>query len=143
MTKEIKGVVTIDDIFSLTCCEERPKIMIGETRLDVWIGEVFDLDRLDDDNSELPDSPLYRIRYTTTAADDDPDLSFEQRAAEVQGAILFGDYVHGCYSEWTCGWGEWDYVVQDGGHSIFRELKSANGKFLHLAIDIDPIKVAS
>jgi hypothetical protein len=67
--------------------------------------------------------------------DEEPmdDLSFNEQSAIVVIGSLYGEHVNGCYSEWTCGYGGFDYV-NNNGHSIFNELESNIGKSIHLSL---------
>jgi len=53
---------------------------------------------------------------------------------EIISQMLYADHVNVCYSEWTCGYGGFDYVIDKGGHSIFKELESYIGKYVHFMI---------
>ena len=61
-------------------------------------------------------------------------MSFEQQAAETITQMLYANHVQGCYSEWTCGNGGFDYVSDANGHSIFKELETYIGKYVHMVI---------
>ena len=80
------------------------------------------------------ESPKYAVRYVVLDEEPKEEKSFEQQTAEVVMEMLYGQLVSGCYSEWTCGYGDFDYVTGENGHSIFEELQSSVGKYLHFKI---------
>ena len=74
------------------------------------------------------------LRYVVlNKAPEDKDIKFESLTAKVVMETLYSSHVSGCYSEWTCGKGGFDYLVRDE-HSIFNELKDSIGKYVHILL---------
>lgn len=124
---ELKGIIKVNGTQSLTCCVSVP---------DVYIDGVSLYDKLDDlfglDPSSYDDSPQYSVKYVILDEPPTEDKSFDELSCEIMNKMIYGEHVSGCYSEWTCGYGGFDYVV--GGHSIFEELKTFEGKYIHFEI---------
>lgn len=130
---ELKGIITQGENIPLTCCESVMDILIGGLSLYDKLEDLFDQDVEECWEDGYQQSPPYRVRYVILEEQPKEEKSFEQQAAEVVTQMLYADHVSGCYSEWTCGYGGFDYVAE-GGHSIFKELKSHIGKYIHFII---------
>lgn len=131
---ELKGIITQGESKALTCCESVMDILIGEVSLYDKLEELFNQDSEEYWENSDKQSPRYGVRYVVLEEQPIEDKSFEQQSAEVVTQMLYADHVSGCYSEWTCGYGGFDYAIDKGGHSIFKELESYIGKYVHFII---------
>jgi len=131
---ELKGIITLGENKSITCCLSIQDLKIGELSLYDELEKLFNLDAEEYWNDYGKKSPEYAVRYVILEEELKEEKSFEQQSAEVVMEMLYGELVSGCYSEWTCGYGDFDYVTGENGHSIFEELKGSVGKYLHLKI---------
>lgn len=129
--KEIKGIIKLGDSISLTCCDNLQDLNIGGKSLYHLLENFFDQDTEDYFDNYKKELPNYSMRYVILDEEPKKQISFENLSAKIVIETLYCEYIHGCYSEWTCGYGGFDYVV-GGGHSIFEELKSYTGKYVHL-----------
>jgi hypothetical protein len=130
---ELKGIIKIGRSESLTCCESLGDIDIDGVSLYDSLRDHFDQSE-EDHWEERSESPRYHVRYVILDEKPESDKSFEQQSAEVVTSMLYASLVYGCYSEWTCGYGGFDYVADGNGHSIFKELESYVGKYVHFTI---------
>ena len=82
---------------------------------------------------------LCKLQYVILT--DYPDvltaLNFEYKASIIINQMLYSHYKSGCYSEWTCGYGGFDYLLNQSNHSIFSELASSAGLYLHMVLTND------
>lgn len=127
---EIKGAISIQESsISFTCCDSRPNIHIGGVELHAWLKEKGGLSGLagEDDADQNNAAVQWNVRYVVRSKPFSDSESFEDVAAAAQVGILSSSEVHGCYSEWTCGVGDYDFVI-NGPHSIFNELENEGGK---------------
>lgn len=131
---ELKGIITQGESKSLTCCESVMDILIGGVSLYDKLDELFNQDTEEYWNDNNKQSPRYGVRYVILDEQPIEEKSFEQQSAEVVTQMLYADHVNGCYSEWTCGYGGFDYAIDNGGHSIFKELENYIGKYVHFII---------
>lgn len=131
---ELKGIITQGESKSLTCCKSVVDILIGGVSLYDKLDELFNQDKEEYCNNSNKQSPRYGVRYVILEEQPIEDKSFEQQSAEVVTQMLYADHVSGCYSEWTCGYGGFDYTIDNGGHSIFKELESYISKYVHFII---------
>lgn len=131
---EIKGIISLGGTESLTCCENVQDILIGSESLFAKLEELFTLDAEKFFEDYDTPSPKYGLRYVILDEESKEEKTFEQQSAEVVIANICGSYVGGCYSEYTCGYGGFDYVNDESGHSIFKELEDKVGKYIHLKI---------
>lgn len=131
---ELKGIITLGEVKSVTCCSSIQDLKIGELSLYDELEKLFNLDTEEYWNDYEKQSPQYAVRYVVLDEDPKEEKSFEQQTAEVVMEILYGQLISVCYSEWTCGYGDFDYVTGENGHSIFEELYSSVGKYLHFKI---------
>ena len=130
---EIKGIISLGETKHLTCCDTINDLIIGDQSLHELLDDYFDLDPVINwENSDI-DTPCYFMRYLILEQAPKKVEKFDKLAGEFITSLLCGDYVHGCYSEWTCGYGGFDYVVGEG-HSIFDELKLQVGKYVHIKL---------
>lgn len=138
---EIKGYIEEGESRSLTCCNSLNDILIDKKSLFDILENHFKLDTAEFfDNRDIK-TPLLGVSYVIL--DETPknkDITFNDLAAEVQFNMLYAEYVSGCYSEFTCGYGGFDYLIKkekeglEEGHSIFAELNSYIGKYIFLNI---------
>ena len=117
---EIKGIISIDGTIAFTCCYEITNILIDGKSLHEFL-------------KELEYQEKYSIRYVIL--DQEPNIlqSFDELAGSVITNMLYTNLIVGCYSEWTCGSGDDDYFINNE-RSIFHELKSYEGKYIHLKL---------
>lgn len=132
---EIKGKIGRGSSVSLTCCTDIEDITIDDKSLYQMLMELFDEDEQEHWENHVNGKRLF-MRYVVTEEKFDETYSFEQVVAETVNSMLYSEHISGCYSEWTCGYGGFDYIVQDG-RSIFTELESYIGKYLHLKLDFN------
>ena len=131
---ELKGIITLGENKSITCCSSIQDLKIENLSLYDELEKLFNLDAEEYWNECGKESPKYAVRYVVLDEEPKEEKSFEQQTAEVVMEMLYGQLVSGCYSEWTCGYGDFDYVTGENGHSIFEELQSSVGKYLHFKI---------
>lgn len=131
---ELKGFIMPGDKVSVTCCENIEDIEIGGVSLYEKLTELFNQSEEDYWNDSSKQSPRYHVRYVILEQAPSEEKSFDQQSAEVVASMLYADLISGCYSEWTCGYGGFDYVADENGHSIFKELRSHVGKYVHFVI---------
>ena len=130
---ELKGIITLGELKSITCCSKIQDLKIGELSLYDELEKVFNLDA-EVYNNYQENNAKYGVRYIVLDNEPIEEKSFEQETSEMVVGMLCGELIHGCYSEWTCGYGDFDYVMGEEGHSIFEELKNSIGKYLHFKI---------
>lgn len=139
--KDIKGLISVDErnTHRPTCCTTLPCVLIDGARLYDLLKECGGLDSLESgEDSDIADRPEtkhveWRIRY---AIRDEPwgeDDDFESVAAGIIDSWLNSSEIRGCYSEWTCGVGDYDFVL-NGGHSLLVELASHSGKYVWIVL---------
>lgn len=129
---ELKGIIAIGERKSLTCCAKTDDVLIGGVSLYDELENYFNLDAEEfwlAPYDSPKQSPRYNIRYIISDEPQDGDISF---ALAVLNTI-YADHICGCYSEWTCGYGGFDYAVSEG-RSIFAELNTHVGKYIHFEI---------
>lgn len=134
---ELKGIISEGESISLTCCESLVDILINGESLYAKFEELFKQDAEEYFNDYDKKGPQYGVKYVILDSAPDEDKSFNDLSAEVVMNMLYASHVSGCYSEYTCGYGGFDYVLgkDDGtGHSVFNELKSYVGKYVHFQI---------
>lgn len=136
---EIKGIIREGEYKSLTCCEKVWDILIDGVSLYDELENLFNQDAsgyFNADYNKPKQSPQYGVKYVILDEAPQEEKSFNDLSAEVQMNMMYANYISGCYSEYTCGYGGFDYVLgQNGyGHSIFEELKSYVGKYVHFQI---------
>ena len=128
---ELKGIISLGEKKSITCCASIQDLNIGGYSLYNELENLFNLDT-EDYYCTDKQSPKYSVRYVILDEEPSEEKSFEQQSAEVVTEMLYGELITGCYSEWTCGYGDFDYVT--GSHSIFDELYDSVGKYIHFKI---------
>lgn len=133
---EIKGILSLGDVMSLTCCDDVVDLEIDGKSLHNIFNNHFnqDVEEHFEDWEDEKKSPKYSMRYVILDEEPKKYIPFEDLAAQVVTEMLYSKYVSGCYSEWTCGYGGFDYVTGENGHSIFDELRSHVGKYVHLIL---------
>lgn len=132
---ELKGIITEGNRIGRFCCDEQKDILIDGVSLYEKLDELFNQDSdsyyFAEDEKK---SPNYSVKYITLDEKPNKDLSFNDLSADVMMRMLYAEHVTGCYSEWTCGTGGFDYVDNDNGHSIFDELRSYIGKWVFIQL---------
>jgi hypothetical protein len=133
---ELKGFIAEGENKSLTCCSSITDILIGDVSLFDELEKILNQDTEKYFEGENEQSPKYGVKYVILDEVPEKETSFNDLSAEVQQTMMYASYVSGCYSEYTCGFGGFDYVIgKDGeGHSVFDELKSYIGKWVHFQI---------
>jgi len=140
---ELKGIISIpknsydssEKTISLTCCQSIPKITIGDKDLHSELSSIFEPDAEDQFEKYGEDQkPLVELACKYVILDNQPEteISFNDQSADVINGLMMPGYVCGCYSEYTCGYGDFDFFINQ--HSIFNELKDYVGKYIHLVI---------
>ena len=132
---EIKGIITQGEIESLTCCESIQDLNINGESLYAFLCKHFGLDVEEYFNSDI-EPVAHAVKYIVLDETLEIERSFNDASADLINNMIYGSYVSGCYSEYTCGYGGFDYVLgnKEGSHSIFDELSEHKGKYLHLVI---------
>ena len=135
---EIKGFIKTGEEISLTCCENLQDILIDNKSLFEILSEKFNLDNEKFFDGE-GESTVLGVSYLILDEAPDKNIKFDELSAQVIFSMLYGEYVSGCYSEYTCGFGSFDYFIgkKDGideGHSIFKELASYIDKYVWINI---------
>lgn len=144
---ELKGIITNKlniwgdkETVSLTCCASVPRIMIGEQDLHQYLTELFATDSEAEFNwgeeweEKAKKHQIYMaIKYVILDEQPKEEQSFNDISALVINTMLHPEYVSGCYSEYTCGYGDFDFLTKE--HSIFQELSEHEGKYIHLQIN--------
>lgn len=131
---ELKGLIKLGDTINLNCCDSLTDILIGDVSLYNTLEVFFNLSSEEFWNDYDKESPRYELRYIISDNDNnDVDKSFNDAFTEHTLNILYGSLIHGCYSEWTCGYGGFDYLIENG-RSVFKELESYVGSYIHLSI---------
>lgn len=128
---ELKGIITKGERRSLTCCEHLEDVLINGKSLYDKLESLFNLDNETHWNGK-GESPQYAVKYVILDEAPNKEVSFNDQVADTVSKMLEAEHISGCYSEWTCGYGGFDYVV--GGHSIFKELSDSIGKYIHFKI---------
>ena len=131
---ELKGIITIGEHSQhITCCKSVTDIMIGGVSLYDALENYLGPDAEDHWNGKGKEESC-SVRYVILDEAPSEEKSFDDLSAEVVMKTIYTDYEGGCYSEWTCGYGGFDYVTGEGGHSIFNELSDYEGKYIHFVI---------
>lgn len=133
----LKGLITKGEFYNPTCCQENEilTVNIGDINLHTELDKLFNLDAVEFFESYgRVKSPVMRLRYVILDEPPTENKSFDELSAEICVAMITGKHITGCYSEWTCGHGGFDYVHDEEGHSIFNELLRHKGKYVHLVM---------
>jgi len=132
---ELKGIIEKGENRSLTCCSSIEDLIIGDVSLFDWLEQLFKQDPEEHFNGNGA-TPEYAVKYVILDTPDLENRSFNDLSAEVIHNMIYADYEGGCYSEYTCGYGGFDYVLgkPGEGHSVFDELKEHLGKYVHFQI---------
>jgi hypothetical protein len=131
---ELKGIITQGTSRSLTCCESITDILIDGISLYDKLEKLFNLDTEEYYNNYDKQSPRFGIKYVILDKAPVEEKSFQQQSTEVIIQMLYAEHQPGCYSEYTCGYGRFDYVINEKGHNIFIELQDSIGKYIHFII---------
>jgi hypothetical protein len=133
---KISGIIKTGGYRSITCCDSVSDVLIGEKSLYDVFEDLFNQDakahceRGVGEDMEV--NPLW-VRYVILDEPPKGDFTFDLLASTVITQKIYCEYNSGCYSEWTCGYGGFDYVAGEG-HNIFNELAEQEGKFICLVI---------
>lgn len=130
---EIKGMILKGGRVSINCCEGIIDIDIDGTSLYTELDRLFSPDAEEHWNGQGEDKQK-ELRYIILDEYPQHNMSFNQAFTEHTMNLLYAEHHSGCYSEWTCGYGGFDYVL-NAGKSIFDELASFEGKYIHLSIE--------
>lgn len=130
----LKGYIKQEDSISVTCCTSIPDISIGGVSLYNKLDGEFGLDpEVEFEGGDHKD-PLIPIGVSYLILDKDPkNDDHDSVIGEWIVKKLYTEYVSGCYSEYTCGFGGYDFFI-DGGHNIFDEILSHENKYIILRI---------
>jgi len=133
---ELKGIITEGESKFITCCDSVQDINIGGLSLYDELEKMFNQDSEEYWEDSDKESPMYGVKYIIMDEAPAEDKSFNDLAAEVQQNMMYAKHQNGCYSEYTCGYGGFDYVLGENGegHSIFEELKGSVGKYIYFQI---------
>lgn len=130
---EIRGYITKECNVYLTCCNSCSDVMIGDKSLHSLISDEFNLDTEEAYMGKEQEKPLIGIRYLVL--DEDPgDGDISELISKWIIKKLYTEYVAGCYSEYTCGHGDYEYFFGEEGHSISEELSCYIGKYVLIQI---------
>jgi hypothetical protein len=88
------------------------------------------------DGPAKPDHPEWRVRYIIQDHPFDDFKSVDDASTDIVADMLYADEMSGCYSEWTCGVGDYDFLFSNG-HSILNELASFENKFAWIKFNDD------
>jgi len=116
-----------------------PKINIGNKCLHDCLTELFKTDAEAefewgeewDEKAKLHQIEL-AVKYVIMDNEPEIETSFNDLSAAIINGFMSPDYIGGCYSEYTCGYGDFDFLINT--HSIFKELESELGKYIHLQL---------
>ncbi len=158
MALELKGIIVDDgSTTTITCCKSYLDIKIGDVDLHEFLLENFNNTDVEE-RWTAPGDTKYNteqlsIRYIIKDYPPETDMDFEELAAKVIVSKFDGtvtsEYITGCYSEYTCGYGGFDFDISGDiennlicnkaygeckkiGHNIFTELASHSGKYIHI-----------
>lgn len=134
-TLEIKGKITEGEEVYLTCCEKQVDVNINDKSLHETLVNFFDEDTeaiWQDYDSKIELKKLF-LRYVITDEPIKENKDFDTASAEIATGLIYSSHISGCYSEWTCGYGDFDYLINND-HSILKELNSFVGKYLYLKV---------
>lgn len=127
---EIKGVITGIGTRNIACCKSITDINIDEKSLFDELDALFNLDPETDNNRIVKRG----LRYVILDKVPTEETSLDSLAGDIIVKNMVGAKHEGvCYSEYTCGYGGFDYVLENG-HSLFDELSQYKGKYIHLSI---------
>jgi hypothetical protein len=142
----IRGYIEKGEEISHHCCDGGILFdaVIGGKSLYNTLDDRFDLDPAvgfdfyDDGTKEDPQKAkfdnLEKTGVSYLVLDEDPgNRSYEDVVGEWIVKKLYTEHVTGCYSEYTCGVGGYNYFI-DGGHNILNEILSHVGKYVLLNI---------
>ena len=131
---EIKGLITKGGDRYLNCCDSLQDLNLNGKSLYDTLQDFFNQNEEDYFNDGTKQEPKYQMRYVILDNAPLEDKTFEELSATVVIEMLYCEYISGCYSEWTCGMGGFNYVINHEGHSIFKELESHVGKYVHICL---------
>jgi len=132
--REVKGLITKGEDRYLNCCNSIGDIKLNGVSLYDTLQDFFNQDEEEYFEDYTKQAPKHRLRYVVLEEEPAEEKGFEELSAIVVTEMLYCQYNSGCYSEWTCGMGGFNYVINHEGHSIFKELSSHIGKYVHLCL---------
>jgi hypothetical protein len=129
---EIRGYITNECKKSLTCCSSCSDILIDGKSLHEIITDELNLDP-EESFLKKKEYPLMGIRYLVL--DKDPgEGDISEIISNWIVKKLYTEYISGCYSEYTCGHGDYEYFFGEEGHSIGKELSGYINKYVLIEI---------
>jgi len=132
---ELKGFINVGSSINPTCCTTITDILIGENSLFEALEKLFpELDAGEFFEGVNKESKKLSVKYIIQNDKPKKEKPFNHKAAHLISEMIAGSYVSGCYSEWTCGFGGFDYVLNNE-KSIFSELENHLGRYIHLIIE--------
>ena len=133
---ELKGILQVGESVSITCCTSVTDLTFDGESLYQALENLFNQDASDYWEDSSTQSPSYGVRYIVLDTPPEKEVSFNDLSAEIQLNMMYAEHVNGCYSEYTCGYGGFDYVLGSNGfgHSVFEELKDHVGKYVYFTI---------
>jgi hypothetical protein len=140
---ELKGFIIIpisygDNKKTLTlhCCRSVPDVHINEISLYDTISELFghpdEALYFESYMTPVPEVADLNVKYVVLPEAPAPELTFNDVCVSAIDGMMSLEYECGCYSEYTCGYGGFDFLVNQ--HSIFEELAQHEGKYIWLNI---------
>lgn len=130
----LKGYIKRKDPIYVTCCTSIEDVNISDVSLYEKLDDEFGLDPGEDFEGRDQKESLIPIGVSYLILDEDPkNDDHETVIGEWIVKKLYTEYISGCYSEYTCGYGGYDFFI-DGGHNIFKEILSHEGKYIILRI---------
>lgn len=122
----LKGIIEKGKNNRGTCCYNMNDLTINKVSLYNKLDEIC---KEDYDNFFDESESKYSLRYVLLDSEPTKDVDLNEAVLN----IIYGKWIGGCYSEWTCGSGDADYFYGEG-HSIIKELESNEGKYIILEI---------
>lgn len=149
MAIEIKGIISHRGEVNLTCCSIHPDIYLDNVSLKEFIEDKFNIDPGVDSESSLEYKVRYVIMEPTPKYETFEELASKVIISKFDGTIS-GEFMSGCYSEYTCGVGGFDFEChgcnqsnvicntvygtekKNTSHNLFTELQNYVGKYAHI-----------
>ena len=141
---KLKGKITLekrsyslsqDEEVWITCCNRQPNVRVDGRPVydllqdDSGCHQPPSREDVDEKDWEPEVEKKWNVRYVIRDTPFTEDEDFETVAATAQIMALESSIDRGCYSEWTCGTGGYEFLFE-GGHSILVELASHVGKYV-------------
>jgi hypothetical protein len=137
---EIKGWIKEGESVGLTCCSSVIDVLINEESLYNKLDSHFKLDAEKYWNDSSTEPKTVGLSFIILDEKPESDMSYNDLVADITFKSLYSDHVTGCYSEYTCGFGGFDFLIKgeidsnEEGHSLFTELSSYQGKWVWMVI---------